>query len=50
MNAGGPAIVMAFNKKIQKENPPPGRRYENSVMSSFYGSPDNFIVQINEIK
>lgn len=50
MNVGGPAIVMAFNQKIQKEVPQPGRRYENSVMSSFYGSPDDFIIKINEIK
>jgi hypothetical protein len=51
MDAGGPTVVMAFNSKIQRENPPPGRRNENSVMTSIYGGiSDNFIDRMNEIK
>ena len=42
--------MMSLNSKLPKEHPAPGRRYENSVMSSFFGSPDDFIVKINEQK
>jgi hypothetical protein len=51
MNAGGPAIVMSLNSKVPKDNYPQGNgRYENSMMTSFYGAPDEFIGKIHQVK
>ena len=51
MNAGGPAIVMSLNSKVQKDHHAQNHgRYENSMMTSFYGAPDEFIGKIHQIK
>lgn len=44
MSCGGPAAVMSLNSKVQKD--PPQYGHGNSMMTSFYGAPDEFIGKI----
>ena len=43
---------MSLNSKVQKDHQAQGGhgRYENSMMTSFYGAPDEFIGKIHQIK
>jgi hypothetical protein len=36
--------------KLPKEQSQKGRKYENSIISSFYGSPDAFIGMVKDIR
>lgn len=44
MSCGGPAAVMSLNSKVPKE--PAQYGHGNSMMTSFYGAPDEFIGKI----